>query len=67
VAVFLEEVVLDLPRVVDAELVGELDLAERVLEELVLGPVVPGPGKLVLLEDSEFHDLSEGVGLRSDS
>ena len=41
VAVLLEEVVLDLPHVVDAEPVGELDLVERVLEQLVL--VVGGP------------------------
>ena len=34
VRVLLEEVVLDLPRVVEAELVGELDLVERVLDQL---------------------------------
>ena len=34
VRVLLEEVVLDLPGVVDAEPVGQLDLVERVLEEL---------------------------------
>ena len=34
VRVLLEEVVLDLPRVVVAEPVGELDLVERVLEQL---------------------------------
>ena len=33
VAVLLEEVVLDLPHVLDAELVGELDLVERVLDQ----------------------------------
>ena len=43
VAVLLEEVVLDLPHVLDAELVGELDLLERVLDEALLGVVVPGP------------------------
>ena len=37
VRVLLEEVVLDLPHVVDAERVGELDLLERVLDQLVLG------------------------------
>ena len=36
VRVLLEEVVLDLPHVVDAERVGELDLLERVLDQLVL-------------------------------
>ena len=36
VRVLLEEVVLDLPGVVDAEPVGELDLVERLLEQPVL-------------------------------
>ena len=44
VRVLLEEVVLDLPRVVVAEAVGELDLVEAVLEELVLGVLVQGRG-----------------------
>ena len=44
VRVLLEEVVLDLPRVVDAELVGELDLVERVLEEPLLAPSAQGRG-----------------------
>ena len=57
VAVFLEEVVLDLPGVVVAELVGELDLVERLLEQHVLGVVVPRPRQLQLVEDSEFHDV----------
>ena len=55
VRVLLEEVVLDLPHVVDAELVGELDLLERVLEQLVLGVVGPRPRQLVLVEDAELH------------
>jgi hypothetical protein len=42
--ILLEEVVLDLPRVVDAEAVGQLDLRERVLEEALLAAVVPGAG-----------------------
>ena len=61
VAVLLEEVVLDLPHVVDAERVGELDLLERVLDELVLGAFVPGPRKLVLVEDAELHAASTFV------
>ena len=36
--------------VLDAERVGELDLLERVLEQRVLGVLVPGPGQLVLVE-----------------
>ena len=43
VRVLLEEVVLDLPGVVDAEPVGQLDLRERVLEQALLAAVVPGP------------------------
>ena len=35
---------LDLPDIVEAELVGELDLVERVLEQLLLGPSVHGRG-----------------------
>ena len=34
VRVLVEEVVLDLPRVVEAEPVGELDLVERVAEQM---------------------------------
>ena len=46
---------LDFPGVVVPELVGELDLIERLLEELVLGAFGPRPGELVLVEDSELH------------
>jgi hypothetical protein len=53
--VFLEEVVLDFPGVVVAELVGQFDLGQRVLEQVVLGALGPGSWKLVLVEDSEFH------------
>jgi len=42
VRILLEKVVLDLPGVVDAEPVGQLDLRERVLEETLLAAVVPG-------------------------
>jgi hypothetical protein len=42
VRVLLEEVVLDLPCVVDAEPIGQLDLRERVLEEALLAAVLPG-------------------------
>jgi hypothetical protein len=44
VRVLLEEVVLDLPRVVDAEAVGELDLVERLLEEALLVASAQGRG-----------------------
>jgi len=55
VAVLLEEVVLDLPAVLDAELVGELALLQRVLQQRVLGVLVPRTRQLVLLEQAELH------------
>jgi len=42
VRVLLEEVVLDLPGVVDAEPIGQLDLRERVLEQTLLATGLPG-------------------------
>jgi hypothetical protein len=47
--------VLDLPDVVDAESVGELDLVERVLIEKQLGIQASGLRQLVLVENPEFH------------
>ena len=55
VRVLLEEVVLDLPGVVDAEPVGQLDLVERVLEELLLAALDPRARELMLVEDAELH------------
>ena len=55
VRVLLEEVVLDLPRVLDADAVGVLDLLERVLDQPVLGVLLPRPRQLVLVEDAELH------------
>ena len=55
VGVLLEEVVLDLPDVVDAQAVRQLDLVERVGDQLLLGPAVPRAGELVLVEDPEAH------------
>ena len=57
VGVFLEEVVLDLPGVVVAELVGQLELVERILVEPVLVALLPGPRQLQLVEDAELHAL----------
>src|SRR4051812_3010501 len=56
--VLLEEVMLDLPDMVDAEAVGQFDLGQRILEELVLAAAVPRARKLVLVEESETHGLS---------
>ena len=55
VRVLLEEVVLDLPRVVVAEPVRQLDLVERVLDQVVLAVGGPRPRQLVLVEDPELH------------
>ena len=46
---------LDLPGIVDAELVGEFDLVERVLEQALLVALVPRPRQLMFVEDAEFH------------
>ena len=51
----LLQVVLDLPAVVDAEPVGQLDLLQRVLEQPVLVVRPPRPRELVLVEDPESH------------
>ena len=53
--VLLEEVVLDLPGVVVAEPVGELDLLERALQQAILAVLVPRSRQLVLVEDPELH------------
>jgi len=55
VRILLEEVVLDLPDVVDAEAIGELDLVERLLIKPQLALLAPGLRQLVLVEQSEFH------------
>jgi hypothetical protein len=44
VGVLLQEVVLDLPGVVVAQPVGQLDLVEGLLEEDVLAAGLPGSG-----------------------
>src|SRR5262249_26956268 len=55
VRVLLEEVVLDLPGVVEPEAIGELDLVERLADETRLAVLVPGSRELVLVEDAELH------------
>ena len=55
VGVLLEEVVLDLPDVVDAETVGQLDLRQRILEQAVLGARRPRARQLVFVQKSEAH------------
>jgi len=55
VRVLLEEVVLDGPDVVEAELVGEAHLLERVLVDLPLGVRRPRAGHRQLHEYAELH------------
>ena len=55
VRVLLEEMVLDFPGVVDAEPIGQLDLRQGVLEELLLAALDPRARQLMLVEDSELH------------
>ena len=62
-AVLLEEVVLGLEDVLEAELVGELDLLQGLLEDLVLLVFVPllavdRPQRLQLVKHAEFHATS---------
>src|SRR5688572_6970491 len=57
VRVLLQKVMLDLPDVVKADLVRELDLLERVAQQLLLRPFVPGPRQLMLVEDPESHEF----------
>src|SRR5215212_8852140 len=58
VGVLLEEVVLHLPHVVDAEAIGQLDLLERVRDQLLLCVLRPGARQLMLVEDPESHGCS---------
>jgi hypothetical protein len=69
--IFLQEVMLHFPGVVEAERVSELDLVEGLLEELVLAVFVPVPGQLMLVENAEFHAViprfDAGIRLLGDS
>jgi hypothetical protein len=62
VRVFLKEMMLDLPDVVDPEPIGELDLDERLLIKTQLGFLAPGLRQLVLVKKSEFHRQPPGGG-----
>ena len=55
VRVLLQEVVLDLPDVVEPEPVGQLHLLERVGQQLGLVGLALGAGELVLVEEAEPH------------
>ena len=43
------------PRVVVAKLIGELELIERLLQQVVFAGRRPGARQLVLVEHAEFH------------
>ena len=53
--VLLEEVVLDRPGEVETNAVGDLDLLERIGDQLLLGVGAPRSRQLVLVEDPEAH------------
>ena len=55
VGILLEEVMLDFPDVIDAEIVGQFDLRQRVLEQAMLGAFRPGTRQLVLVQKPEAH------------
>ena len=63
VRVLLEEVVLDGPCVVEPQAIGQLDLAQRVLQHLILALLTPRPGNLHFVEDPELHARSPLTGL----
>src|SRR2546425_3265149 len=64
VRVLLQEVVLDLPGVVDPEPVGQLHLRERLVDEAHLAVLLTGSGELVLVEDAELHGRGSSSGRR---
>ena len=61
VRVFLKEVMLHLPNVIDAQPIGQFDLIERVLEQPQFKTVRPRTGELMFVEDAEFHRRSPRV------
>ncbi len=56
--VLFQEVVLDLPDVVDAEFVAEFDLCERFLVQPAFRILAPGLWQLVFVKHAEFHRAS---------
>jgi hypothetical protein len=60
VGVLLEEVVLDLPDALEARALGDLDLFERVAEQVTLGARFPWPRELVLVRSRSARRPSEG-------
>ena len=54
-AVLLEEMVLDLPDLVEAQFIGETDLLERLVIDAPFRGLGPGTLDGMLVEDAEFH------------
>ena len=53
--VLLQEVVLHLPEIFEAERISQLNLLKSVAQQLGLTALIPRSRQLVLVEDSEFH------------
>jgi predicted GNAT family N-acyltransferase len=53
--IFVEEMMLDFPRIVVAELVRERDLGERLMEQALLVALLPGPRQLQFVENAKPH------------
>jgi hypothetical protein len=53
--------VFDLPRVVDAQSVSELDLIESILKEFVFIALAPGSRQLMLVKNSELHGTMTSI------
>src|SRR4029078_9700909 len=55
VRIFFEKMMFDFLCVIDTELVGELDLIERLLKKPEFVAFVPLPRQLMFVENPEFH------------
>jgi hypothetical protein len=62
VGILFEKVMLDFPRVVDTQPIGEGNLVERIAEHAMFVTVVPRPRELVFIEDAESHVGSRRCG-----
>jgi hypothetical protein len=56
--IFLEEMMLYLPDIIDSKSISELNFVETVLKHLELGSVIPRPRYLQLIKQSESHDVA---------
>src|SRR5258708_26790620 len=55
VGILFEEMVLVGPHVIEAELIGDLDLGQRLVNQPVFGTIVPGTWELKFVEQTEPH------------